>query len=98
IYSTLALKLGGEAALSAAWAGEDGGFSAPTFVKAGELLKQLADTQPFQSGYLAAKAQSSGSQFSDGKAAMLMYGTWYFRLNPTLAADKVGLPVEQMEF
>ncbi|WIY53894.1 extracellular solute-binding protein [Devosia sp. YIM 151766] len=98
MYSTLALKVGGEAALSAAWAGEEGGFDAPTFVRAGELLRELADAQPFQPGYLAAKAQTSGSQFSDGKAAMLMYGTWFFRLNPTLAADKIGLPTEQMEF
>ncbi|WP_320198670.1 extracellular solute-binding protein [Agrobacterium sp. rho-13.3] len=98
LYGSLALKIGGEKGLKTAMNGEGGGFTADTFVKAGEKLKELAELKPFQSGYLSAKAQTSGSLFSDGKAAMLLYGTWFFRLNPTLAADKVGLPLEKMEF
>lgn len=98
IYGGLALKIGGEKALESAIKGDAGGFTAETFVKAGEKLAELAALKPFQNGYLSAKAQTSGSLFSDGKAAILMYGTWYFRLNPTLAADKVGLPLEKMEF
>ncbi|WP_165402852.1 extracellular solute-binding protein [Rhizobium leguminosarum] len=98
LYGALALKTGGEKALKTAMAGEGGGFTADPFVQAGERLKELAALKPFQNGYLSAKAQTSGSLFSDGKAAMLMYGTWYFRLNPTLAHDKVGLPIEKMDF
>ena len=45
---------------------------------------------------MAMKAQPSAGIFADGKAAMLMHGTWFVRQNPSFAADKKGLSADKM--
>ena len=98
LYGGINLRLGGRAAIEAAVAGKDGGFENPVFVKGGELYKQLCDMNPYQEGFMAMKAQPAAGMFADGRAAMLMHGTWFVRQNPSFAADKKGLAADKMGF
>jgi raffinose/stachyose/melibiose transport system substrate-binding protein len=90
-WTYLAMRVGGKPAFDAALRGENGGFAGETFVKAGELLKQLVDLQPFQTGFLGFKNQQSVGYFGDGKAAMTLALNNVYLLQRVLAADKVGL-------
>jgi raffinose/stachyose/melibiose transport system substrate-binding protein len=90
-WTYLAMRVGGKPAFDAALRGENGGFAGETFVKAGELLKQLVDLQPFQTGFLGFKNQQSVGYFGDGKAAMTLALNNVYLLQRALAADKVGL-------
>ena len=69
-WTHLAVRLGGKPAFDAALKGEGGGFEGETFQKAGELMKQLVDLEPFQNGFLGFKNQQALGYFGDGKAAM----------------------------
>ena len=71
-WTYLAVRVGGKPAFDAALRGENGGFAGETFVKAGELFKQLVDLQPFQNGFLGFKNQQAVGYFGDGKAAMTL--------------------------
>jgi raffinose/stachyose/melibiose transport system substrate-binding protein len=90
-WTYLAMRAGGKPAFDAALRGESGGFSGATFVRAGELFKQLVDLQPFQTGFLGFKNQPAVGFFGDGKAAMTLALNNVFLLQRVLAADKVGL-------
>jgi raffinose/stachyose/melibiose transport system substrate-binding protein len=90
-WTYLAMRVGGKPAFDAAQRGENGGFSGETFVKAGELFKQLVDLSPFQNGFLGFKNQQSVGYFGDGKAAMTLAISNVYQLQRVLAADKVGL-------
>src|SRR5262249_44967542 len=60
-WSHLAMRVGGKEAFDAALKGEGGGFASPTFVKSGDLFKQLVDLKPFQAGFLGVTyPQSAG--------------------------------------
>jgi raffinose/stachyose/melibiose transport system substrate-binding protein len=95
-WTYLAMRQGGKAAFDAALRGENGGFEAPTFVKAGELLKQLVDLQPFQTGFLGFKNQPAIGFFGDGKAAMTLAISNVYLLQRVLAADKVGISDDKL--
>jgi raffinose/stachyose/melibiose transport system substrate-binding protein len=90
-WTHLAVRIGGKAAFDAALRGEDGGFAGETFLKSGELFKQLVDLQPFQNGFLGFKNPQAVGYFGDGKAAMTLAISTAFHLQRALAADKVGL-------
>lgn len=95
-WTYLAMRQGGKAAFDAALRGEAGGFEGETFVKAGELFKQLVDLQPFQNGFLGFKNQPAVGYFGDGKAAMTLAISNVYLLQRALAADKVGLSDEKL--
>ena len=95
-WTYLAMRAGGKPAFDAALRGENGGFSGETFVKAGELFKQLIDLQPFQTGFLGFKNQPAVGYFGDGKAAMTLALNNVFLLQRVLAADKVGLSDDKL--
>jgi raffinose/stachyose/melibiose transport system substrate-binding protein len=90
-WTHLAVRIGGKAAFDAALRGEDGGFAGETFLKSGELFKQLVDLQPFQNGFLGFKNPQAVGYFGDGKAAMTLAISTAYHLQRALAADKVGL-------
>ncbi|BAM89712.1 putative ABC sugar transporter, substrate-binding protein [Bradyrhizobium oligotrophicum S58] len=90
-WTHLAVRLGGKPAFEAALRGENGGFAGETFVKSGELFKQLVDLQPFQNGFLGFKNPQAVGYFGDGKAAMTLAISSIYNLQRALAADKVGL-------
>ena len=95
-WTYLAMRQGGKPAIDAALRGENGGFDAETFVKAGELFKQLVDLQPFQNGFLGFKNQPAVGYFGDGKAAMTLALSNVYQLQRVLSANKVGLSDDQL--
>ncbi len=95
-WTHLAVRIGGKAAFEAALRGENGGFEAETFQKAGDLMKQLVDLQPFQNGFLGFKNPQSTGFFGDGKAAMTLVISTVYHQQKALAADKVGIVDEKL--
>ncbi len=95
-WTYLAMRQGGKPAFDAALRNENGGFEAETFVKAGELFKQLVDLQPFQNGFLGFKNQPAVGYFGDGKAAMTLAISNVYQLQRALAANKVGIPDDKL--
>ena len=71
----LATRLGGQAAFNAAYSGA-GAFTDRPFVQAGELLLQLRDLDPFQTGYLGATYDDESALVGNGEAAMELMGQW----------------------
>lgn len=74
-YTYLAMRIGGKPAFDAAYGGK-GSFKDPTFVKAGEMLLELAALEPFQPGFLSATYGEQAALMGDGKAAMELMGQW----------------------
>ena len=95
-WSHLAIRLGGKPAFDAAMAGQGQGFTGETFVKSGELFKQLVDLKPFQPGFLGATYPQSAGQFGDGKGAMMLMLNGVLNTMRANAADKVGIPDEKL--
>ncbi|MBI5719317.1 MAG: extracellular solute-binding protein [Burkholderiales bacterium] len=95
-WSHLAIRVGGRAAFEAASAGEGQGFAGETFVRAGELFKQLVDLKPFQPGFLAATWPQAAGQFGDGKGAMMLMGNWISNAMAANSANKVGIPDDKL--
>ncbi len=95
-WTHLAGRIGGKAAFDAALKGENGGFEAETFQKAGELFKQLVDLQPFQNGFLGFKSQPAIGHFGDGKAAMILAISSFYHTQKVFAADKVGITDDKL--
>ncbi|MBN2051607.1 MAG: extracellular solute-binding protein [Spirochaetales bacterium] len=71
----LAMRIGGQDAFNAAYGGS-GSFKDPTFVKAGEMLLELAALEPFQTGFLGATYDDQAALMGNGKAAMELMGQW----------------------
>jgi len=71
----LAMRIGGIDAFNAAYGG-NGSFKDETFVKAGEMLLELADKEPFQTGFLGATYDDQARMVGDGQAAMELMGQW----------------------
>ena len=90
-YAYLVMRIGGEHALADAKAGKDGGFKGPTWVKAGEMLRDLAKLEPFQPGYLSTSHADSAKIFGDGKAAMDLMGEWLLGMQGPSSTSGKGL-------
>jgi raffinose/stachyose/melibiose transport system substrate-binding protein len=73
-WAYLSVRLGGQEAMNTAIT--TGDWSGPSFVQAGEHLKQLVDMEPFQAGFLAATHDAQEGEFGNGKAAMMLQGQW----------------------
>jgi raffinose/stachyose/melibiose transport system substrate-binding protein len=95
-WANLAIRIGGRDALEAARLGEDGGFNNPVFVKAGEMLQELADMEPFQRGHISAKYGDAAAVFGNQEAATHFQGTWDYGRHRALSATKDGIPDEQL--
>lgn len=95
-WTHLAVRLGGKPAFEAALKGQNGGFEGETFQKAGELMKQLVDLEPFQTGFLGFKNQQALGFFADGKAAMNLAISHHSTTQRGLAADKKGIPEDKL--
>lgn len=90
-WTHLAVRIGGKAGFQAALKGEDGGFAGPNFLKAGEMMKQLVDLQPFQNGFLGFKNPQALGFFGDGKAAMALAISSHYITQRSLSASKQGI-------
>src|SRR5271157_3605695 len=95
-YSYLVMRLGGEHALANAKAGKDGGFKNATFVEAGKRLRELAELEPFQPGYLSTSHTQSSGIFGDGKAAMDLMGEWLLGMQGPNSTSGKGLAPEDI--
>lgn len=95
-WANLIVRLGGAAAIPAAKAGEGDGFAAPVFVEAAEMLKELADLEPFQNGFASAKYGEASGYFGDGKAAMHLMGNWDYATAKVNSSDKAGVPDDNL--
>jgi raffinose/stachyose/melibiose transport system substrate-binding protein len=71
-WSYLSMREAGQAGFEAAKAGENGGFTAEPFIKAGHLLADLGKMEPCQDGWLGATWPETVPVFDDGRAAMLL--------------------------
>ena len=95
-WTHLAVRLGGKPAFEVALKGQNGGFEGETFQKAGELMKQLVDLEPFQNGFLGFKNQQALGFFGDGKAAMNLAISHHSATQRALAADKKGIVEDKL--
>jgi raffinose/stachyose/melibiose transport system substrate-binding protein len=83
-WAYLAMRTAGAEAVQKA--ADDKDFTAPEFVEAGRLLKELVGLQPFQKGFLGASYSTPSGQAAavgNGKAAMELMGQWA----PVVEAD-----------
>ncbi|MEZ4666422.1 MAG: extracellular solute-binding protein [Anaerolineae bacterium] len=74
-YGYLATRIGGEEAFLKAY-NREGSFTDEPFVQAFEKLKELAELDAFQEGYLAASYGDQETVFGNGQAAMELMGQW----------------------
>ncbi|GGM23678.1 ABC transporter substrate-binding protein [Micromonospora yangpuensis] len=91
-WAYLAMRIGGLGALQQA--AKDGNFDTPDFVAAGERLKELADLQPFQPGFLGAEYGSPDGQaaiMGNGGAAMELMGQWAPSMQASSSTSKKGI-------
>ena len=95
-WTHLAVRIGGKAGFDAALRGENGGFEGEAFLKSGELMKQLVDLQPFQTGFLGFKNPQAVGFFGDGKAAMILAISSFYATQKALAADKQGIADDKL--
>ncbi|HEX6472251.1 MAG TPA: extracellular solute-binding protein [Streptosporangiaceae bacterium] len=88
-WSYLALRIGG----ANVFANANNDFSGPAFVQAGQKLKELADLQPFQKGYLGADYDTPNGQAATvglSKAAMELMGQWAPSVEEAQSNKKLG--------
>lgn len=90
-FSLLAIREAGNKKLQASLSGEGDGFRDPAFVSAFAHLKELADKEPFQEGWLASTFGESSANFGNGKAAMMLQGSWARQTQANESADGKGL-------
>ncbi len=91
----LATREGGQKAFLAAY-NRTGSFADPSFVKAGEDLKQLIDLQPFQDGFLGMNHNDSEGVFGNGKAAMELMGQWAPAAQAQYSTDGKGIGADNI--
>jgi raffinose/stachyose/melibiose transport system substrate-binding protein len=71
-WSYLAMREAGQAGFTAAKLGENGGFTAEPFLRAGQKLADLGKMEPCQDGWLGATWPETVPVFDDGRAAMIL--------------------------
>lgn len=86
----LAARLGGKEAFDLAYS-RKGSFTDAPFVKAGEMLLQLVNMEPFQDGFLGATYTDQASLVGNGIAAMELMGQWAPSVEVASATDGVGI-------
>ena len=80
-FSYLAMRIGGSEVFSGftaegAMPAGFKGFNDPAFIKAGEMIKELADIGMFQNGFLGATQNDGAALVGNGQAAMELMGHW----------------------
>jgi raffinose/stachyose/melibiose transport system substrate-binding protein len=92
MWSYIALRLGGGQLFQDTFSGKNAkGFEDPTFVKAGQMLADLAALKPFQDGFLGATYPDEAALVGNGQAAMELMGQWAPNVEKDASADKKGL-------
>ncbi len=89
-WSYLAIRLGGKPAFQNVIE-KKGKFTDAPFVKAGQLLLDLAKMKPFQEGFLAATWPDEAGTIGDGKAAFHLMGQWSPSTEAAYSVSKKGI-------
>ncbi|HVO40948.1 MAG TPA: extracellular solute-binding protein [Spirochaetia bacterium] len=89
-WSYLAIRLGGRPAFENVINGK-GSFNDEPFVKAGQMLLDLANMKPFQEGFLAATWPDQAGTIGDGKAAFHLMGQWSPTAEAGYSVSKKGI-------
>jgi raffinose/stachyose/melibiose transport system substrate-binding protein len=71
-WSYLGMREAGQAGFEAAKNGENGGFMAEPFIRAGQKLADLGKLEPCQDGWQGATWPETVPVFDDGRAAMIL--------------------------
>jgi raffinose/stachyose/melibiose transport system substrate-binding protein len=88
-FSYLALRLGGPDAFANLNKGK--GFNDPVFVKAAQMVADLAALKPFQDGFLGATYNDEGALMGNGQAAMELMGQWAPNVENDSSTSKKGI-------
>jgi raffinose/stachyose/melibiose transport system substrate-binding protein len=92
MWSYIALRLGGASLFSDTVSGKNAqGFNEATWVKAGEMLNQLAALKPFQNGFLGATYNDEAALVGNGVAAMELMGQWAPNVQRDNSSNKKGI-------
>jgi raffinose/stachyose/melibiose transport system substrate-binding protein len=92
MWSYIALRLGGGKLFQDTFTGKNTkGFEDPTFVKAGQMLADLAALKPFQDGFLGASYPDEAALVGNGQAAMELMGQWAPNVERDSSSTKAGL-------
>jgi len=92
MWSYIALRLGGGQLFSDTFTGKNTqGFENPTFVKAGQMLADLAALKPFQDGFLGATYNDEAALVGNGVAAMELMGQWAPAVERDNSSSKAGI-------
>jgi raffinose/stachyose/melibiose transport system substrate-binding protein len=92
MWSYIALRLGGGQLFQDTFSGKNAkGFEDPTFIKAGQMLADLAALKPFQDGFLGATYNDEAALMGNGQAAMELMGQWAPNVEKDNSSDKTGL-------
>jgi len=92
MWSYIALRLGGGQLFLDTFSGKNKkGFEDPTFVKAGQMLADLAALKPFQDGFLGATYPDEAALVGNGQAAMELMGQWAPNVEKDSSSSKTGL-------
>jgi len=92
MWSYLALRLGGASLFSDTVSGKNAkGFNDPNWVKAGQMLLDLAALKPFQDGFLGATYNDEAALVGNGQAAMELMGQWAPNVERDNSSSKAGL-------
>jgi len=90
-WSYLAMRIGGQGVFTNA--ATNNAFDGPDFIAAGQRLKELADLQPFQKGFLGAKFDTPDGEAAavgGSKAAMELMGQWAPAVEEEQSKKKLG--------
>ncbi len=90
MWAYLVTRLGGKANFEGALL-RTGSFTDEPFVKAGAMLQELVDMEPFQDGFLGATYGDEATAVGNGQAAMELMGQWAPGVQKDNSADKQGL-------
>jgi len=92
MWSYIALRLGGPQLFQDTFSGKNTkGFSDPTFIKAGQMLADLAALEPFQDGFLGATYNDEAALVGNGEAAMELMGHWAPNVQKDNSTSKEGI-------
>jgi raffinose/stachyose/melibiose transport system substrate-binding protein len=91
-WAYLALRLGGAPLIADTASGKNAqGFNEATWVKAGTMLKELADLKPFQDGFLGSSYSDQAALMGNGVAAMELMGQWAPNVERDNSSSKAGI-------
>jgi raffinose/stachyose/melibiose transport system substrate-binding protein len=92
MWSYIALRLGGAQLFKGVLDGSNSaGFSDPTFVKAAQMMADLAKMGAFQKGFLGASYPDEGALMGNGEAAMELMGQWAPNVEKDSSKSKLGI-------